>query len=151
MDEIRSNSANSDSGHSYNIQRLQSIPHDANSEDVFQYERAIGALEKMTNSSQDITNRLSEKKKNCYLPSIDLVPEGKSTVRYVEVKLQALEEIKGTLFHMLDNVNTVLLAFRRRYNQNTYTKAEEVRTKRIMKERKRKNETKKLKVFSKVG
>ena len=50
------------------------------------------------NSSQDITNRLSEKRKNCYLPSLDLVPGGKSTVRYVEVKLQALEEIKGTLF-----------------------------------------------------
>ena len=51
MDEIKSNSANSDSGHLFNIQRLQSIPHDANSEDVFQCERAIGALEKMTNSS----------------------------------------------------------------------------------------------------
>ena len=50
------------------------------------------------------------------------------TIKYVEVKLQALEEIKGTLFHMLDNVNTILLALRRRYkNQNTYTKAEEVR------------------------
>ena len=47
----------------------------------------------------------------------DLVPGGKSTVRYVELKLQTLEEIKGTLFHMLDNVNTVLLALRRRYNQ----------------------------------
>ena len=129
VDEIKSNSANSDSGHSYDIQRLQSIPHNANSEDVFRRERAIGALEKLTNSSQDITNRLSEKKKNCYLPSLDLVQGGKSTVRYVEVKLQALEEIKGTLFHMLDNVNTVLLALRRRYNQNTYTKAEEVRRK----------------------
>ena len=86
MDEIKSNSANSDGGHSYNIHRLQSIPHDANSEDVFRCERAIGALEKMMNSSQDITNRLSEKRKNCYLPSLDLVPGGKSTVRYVEVK-----------------------------------------------------------------
>ena len=103
MDEIKSNSANSDSGHSYNIQRLQSIPHDANSEDIFRCERAIGALEKMMNSSQDITNRLSEKRKNCYLPSLDLVPGGKSTVRYVEVKLQALDEIKETLFHILDN------------------------------------------------
>ena len=56
LDEIKSNSANSDSGHSYNIQRLQSIPHDSNSEDVFRCERAIGALEKMMNSSQDITN-----------------------------------------------------------------------------------------------
>ena len=70
----------------------------------------------MINSSQDITNILSEKRKNCYLPSLDLVPGGKSTVRYVEVKLQAVEEIKGTLFHMLDNVNTVLLALLRRYN-----------------------------------
>ena len=61
---------------------------------------------------------------------------------------QALEEIKGTLFHMLDNVNTVLLALRRRYNQNTYTKAEEVRRKRRMKEQKRKNKTKKRKVLS---
>ena len=78
----------------------------------------------------------------------DLVPGGKSTVRYVAVKLQALEEIKGTLFHMLDNVNTVLLALRRRYNQNTYTKAEEVRRKRRMKEQKRKNKTKKRKVLS---
>ena len=77
LDEIKSNSANSDSGHSYNIQRLQSIPHDTNSEDVFRCERAIGALEKMMNSSQDITNRLSEKRKNCYLPSLDLVPGGK--------------------------------------------------------------------------
>ena len=59
------------------------------------------------------------------------------TITYVEVKLQALEEIKGSLFHMLDNVNTVLLALRRRYkNQNTYTKAEEVRRKRRMKEQK---------------
>ena len=116
VDEIKSNPANSDSGHSYNIQRLQSIPQDANSEDVFRCERAIGALEKVINSSQDITNRLSEKRKNCYLPSLDLVPGGKSTVRYVEVKLQAVEEIKGTLFHMLDNVNIVLLALRRRYN-----------------------------------
>lgn len=119
------------------IQQIQDS--DANSEDVFRCERAIGALEKMMNSSQDITNRLSEKRKNCYLPSLDLVPGGKSTVRYVEVKLQTLEEIKGTLFHMLDNVNTVLLALRRRYNQNTYTKAEEVRRKRRMKEQKRKN------------
>ena len=95
----------------------------------------------MTNSSRDITNRLSEKKKNCYLPSLDLVPGGKSTGRYVEVKLQALEEIKGTLFHMLDNVNTVILAVRRRYNQNTYTKAEEVRRKRRIKEQKRKNKS----------
>ena len=93
------------------------------------------------NSSQDIANRLSEKRKNCYLPSLDLVPGAKSTVRYAEVKLQALEEVKGTLFHMLDNVNTVLLALRRRYNQNTYTKAEEVRRKRKMKEQKRKNKT----------
>ena len=101
------------------------------------------------NSSQDITNRLSEKRKNCYLPSLDLVPGGKSTVRYVEVKLQALEEIiKGTLFHMLDNVNTVFLALRRRYDQNTYTKAEEVRRRRRMKEQKRKNKTKKRKVLS---
>ena len=76
MDEIKSNSANSDSGHSYDIQRLQSIPHDANSEDVSRCERAIGALEKMMNSSQDITNRLSEKRKNCYLPSLDLDPGG---------------------------------------------------------------------------
>ena len=91
------------------------------------------------NSSQDITNRLSEKRKNCYLPSLDLVPGGKSTVRYVEVKLQTLEEIRGTLFHMLYNVNTVRLALRRRYNQNTYTKAEEVRRKGRMKEQKRKN------------
>ena len=135
VDEIKRNSANSDSGHSYNIQRLQSIPHDANYEDVFRSERAIDTLEKMTNSSQDITNRLSEKKKNCYLPSLDLVPGGKSTGRsYVEVKLQAVEEIKGTPFHMLDNVNTVLLALRRRYNQNTYSKAEEVIRKRRMKE-----------------
>ena len=29
------------------------------------------------NSSQGITNRLSEKRKNCYLPSLDLVPGGK--------------------------------------------------------------------------
>ena len=86
------------------------------------------------NYSQDITKRLSEKRKKCYLPSLDLVPGGKSTVRYVEVKLQALEEIKGTLFHMLDNVNTVLLALRRRYNQNTYAKAEEVTRRRKMKE-----------------
>ena len=64
VDEIKSNSANSDSGHSYDIQRLQSIPHDANSEDVFRCERAIGALEKMMNSSQDIINRLSDKRKN---------------------------------------------------------------------------------------
>ena len=40
---------------------------------------------------------------------------------------------------MLDNVNTVRLALRRRYNQNTYTKAEEVRRKRRIKEQKRKN------------
>ena len=53
LDEIKSNSANSDSCHSCNIQRLQSIPHDTNSEDVFPCERAIGALEKMMNSSQD--------------------------------------------------------------------------------------------------
>ena len=99
------------------------------------------------NSSQDITNRLSEKRKNFYLPSLYLVPGGKSTVRYVEVKLQALEEIKGTLFHMLDKVNTVLLALRTRYNQNTYSKAEEVRRKRRMKEQKRKNKTKKRKVL----
>ena len=32
------------------------------------------------NSPQDITNRLSEKRKNCYLLSLDLVPGGKSTV-----------------------------------------------------------------------
>ena len=64
VDEIKGNSANSDSGHSYDIQRLQSIPHDANSEDVFRCERAIGALEKMMNSSQDIINRLSDKRKN---------------------------------------------------------------------------------------
>ena len=101
------------------------------------------------NSFQDITNRLSEKRKNCYLPSLDLVPGGKSTVRYVEVKLQALEEIiKGTLFHILDNVKTVLLALRRRDDQNTYTKAEEVRRRRRMKEQKRKNKTKKRKVLS---
>ena len=68
VDEIKSNSANSDSGHSYDIQRLQSIPHDANSEDVFRCERAIGALEKMMNSSQDIINRLSDKGK------IDIFP-----------------------------------------------------------------------------
>ena len=49
---------------------------------------------------------------------------------------------------MLDNVNTVLLALRRRYNQNTFTKAEEVRRKRRMKEQKRKNKTKKLNVLS---
>ena len=49
---------------------------------------------------------------------------------------------------MLDNVNTVLLALRRRYDQNTYTKAEEVRRKRRMKEQKRKNKTKKWKVLS---
>ena len=77
VDEIKSNSANSDSGYSYNIQRLQSIPHDANSEDVFRCERAIGAFEKIMNSSQGITNRLLEKKKNCYLPFLDLVPGGK--------------------------------------------------------------------------
>ena len=102
------------------------------------------------NSAQDITNRLLEKRKNCYLPSRDLVPggKGKGTVRHVEVKLQALEEIKGTRFHMLDNVNTVLLALRTRYNQNPYTKAEEVRRKRRMKEQKRKNKTKKRKVLS---
>ena len=42
---------------------------------------------------------VSEKRTNFYLPSLDLVPGGKSTVvRNVEVKLQALEEIKGTLF-----------------------------------------------------
>ena len=101
------------------------------------------------NSAQDITNRLLEKRKNCYLPSRDLVPggKGKGTVRFVEVKLQALEEIKGTRFHMLDNVNTVLLALRRRYNQNTYTKAEEVRRRRRMKEQKGKNQTNKRKVY----
>ena len=44
---------------------------------IFRCERAIGALEKMMNSSQGITNRLSEKRKNCYLPSLDLVPGGK--------------------------------------------------------------------------
>ena len=98
MDEIKSNSENSDSGYSYNIQRLQSIPHDAN---VFWCERAIGALEKMKNSSQDITIRLSEKKKNCYLPSLDLVPGGKSTVRYVEVRLQALEKKREHFFTCL--------------------------------------------------
>ena len=70
-----------------------------NSEDVFRCERAIEALEKMMNSFQDITNRLSEKRKNCYLPSLDLGAGGKSKVRYVEVKLQALEEIKGTLVY----------------------------------------------------
>ena len=64
VDEIKSNSANSDSGHSYDIQRSQFIPHDANSEDVFRCERAIGALEKMMNSSQDIINRLTDKRKN---------------------------------------------------------------------------------------
>ena len=90
----------------YNLFHMMPILH----EDVFRRERAIGALEKMTNSSQDITNRLLEKKKSCYLPSLDLVPGEKSPVRYVEVKLQALDEIKGTLFHMLDKVNTVLLA-----------------------------------------
>ena len=49
---------------------------------------------------------------------------------------------------MLDNVNTVYLALRRRYNQNAYTKAEELRRKRRMKEQKRKNKTRKRKVLS---
>ena len=70
VDEIKSNSANSHSGNSYDIQRLQSIPHDANSEDVFRCERAIGALEKTMNSSQDITNRLSEKRKIFIFPPL---------------------------------------------------------------------------------
>ena len=70
LDEIKSNSANSDSCHSCNIQRLQSIPHDTNSEDVFPCERAIGALEKMMNSSQDITNRLRRKEKIVIFPPL---------------------------------------------------------------------------------
>lgn len=140
VDNIKNNSANPNSGHSYNIQRLQSIPHDVNSEDVSRCERAITALETMINTCQDIANRLSKKKKTCYLPSPDLMPWGKSTLRYIEVKFETLEQIKGTLFQMLDNVNTVLLDLHRTYNQKTYTKAEEVRKKRRKKEQKRKKQ-----------
>ena len=56
------------------IQRLQSIPHDTNSEDVFRCERAIGALEKMMNSCQDKETVREEKK---FLSSLPFSSRGK--------------------------------------------------------------------------
>ena len=77
---------------------------------------------------------------------MDLMPGGKSTLQYIQVKLDTLEQLKGTLFCMLDNVNSVLLDLHRRYSRRTSAKAEELRKKRRKKEQNKKNKNKKLKV-----
>ena len=52
---------------------------------------------------------------------------------------------------MLDKANTILLALCRRYNQNTYTKAEEVTRKRRMKEQKKKEQDQEAESIVKAG
>ena len=145
--DITTNSTNQSNGTAYNIQRLQKVPLDVSSEDVSRGERALSALEAMKNTCEDLSNSLLQKKKTCYqLPNMDLMPGGKSTLQYIQVKLDTLEQLKGTLFCMLDNVNSVLLDLRRRYSRRTSAKAEELRKKRRKKEQNKKNKNKKLKV-----
>lgn len=145
--DITTNSTNQSNGTAYNIQRLQKVPLDVSSEDVSRGERALSALEAMKNTCEDLSNSLLQKKKTCYqLPNMDLMPGGKSTLQYIQVKLDTLEQLKGTLFRMLDNVNSVLLDLHRRYSRRTSAKAEELRKKRRKKEQNKKNKNKKLKV-----
>ena len=145
--DITTNSTNQSNGTAHNIQRLQKVPLDVSSEDVSRGERALSALEAMKNTCEDLSNSLLQKKKTCYqLPNMDLMPGGKSTLQYIQVKLDTLEQLKGTLFRMLDNVNSVLLDLHRRYSRRTSAKAEELRKKRRKKEQNKENKNKKLKV-----
>ena len=87
----------------------------------------------------------------CYLvskpPNLDVAKEARILCdEYIQVKLDTLEQLKGTLFRMLDNVNSVLLDLHRRYSRRTSAKAEELRKKRRKKEQNKKNKNKKLKV-----
>ena len=144
--DITTNSTNQSNGTAYNIQRLQKVPLDVSSNDVSRGERALSALQSMTNTCEDLSNALSEKKKTCYLPSMDLMPGGKSTLEYIQSKLDAVNQLKSTLFSLLDKVNGVVHELHRRYSRQTSAKADVQRQKRRKKEQRRKNNNKKIKV-----
>jgi len=143
---ISTNSTNQSNGTAYNIQRLQKIPLDVNSNDVSRGKRALSALESMKNTCEDLSNTLLERKKKCYLPSMDLMPGGNSTLQYIHIKLDTVDQLTRTLFSLLDNVNGVVHELYRKYNRQTSAKADDLRQKRRKKEQKRKNKNKKLKV-----
>ena len=139
--DMTTNSTNQSNGTAYNIQR-QKVPLDVSSEDVSRGGRALSALEAMKNTCEDLSNSLLQKKKTCYqLPNMDLLPGGKSTLQYIQVKLDTLEQLKGTLFRMLDNVNSVLLDLHRRYSRRTSAKAEELRKKEERRNKTRRTRT----------
>ena len=94
LSTINDMQGNHKSGFAQNMQRLQSIPPHANSEDVVRCKNVISfRLKGMRDECQRLLDSLTDKTKSCYLPSMDLLPAGRSRLQYIEYKLHVLSPL----------------------------------------------------------
>ena len=102
-----------------NVRRFQNLPQDVCSGHLRRCENIIASLEKKIQEGESLRKKIQDSKKSCFSSTMDVLPGGNKKLKYIEEKIDLVDETIQQLKVLSGNANEVYCSLCKRFSQQS--------------------------------